>query len=80
MEPKEEESVARRFWNRSLKEIDPAVYTPFVVCLAAGNLEMECFREYISQDIHFLKAYVQALVSMALCFFYFLNVSLFLVS
>ena len=63
VEPKEEESVARRFWNRSQKEIDRAVYSPFVVCLAAGNLEMECFREYISQDIHFLNAYVHALVS-----------------
>ncbi|KAM0945023.1 putative aminopyrimidine aminohydrolase [Dioscorea sansibarensis] len=60
VEPKEEESVARRFWNRSQKEIDRAVYSPFVVCLAAGNLEMECFREYISQDIHFLNAYVHA--------------------
>ncbi|KAJ0963666.1 hypothetical protein J5N97_028788 [Dioscorea zingiberensis] len=56
----EEGSVAKRFWNRSRREINRLIYTPFVVCLAAGNLEMECFQDFISQDIHFLKAYVQA--------------------
>ncbi|XP_039116819.1 bifunctional TH2 protein, mitochondrial [Dioscorea cayenensis subsp. rotundata] len=56
----EEGSVARRFWINSLKETVYAAYTPFVVCLAAGNLEMECFRNYIAQDVHFLRAYVQA--------------------
>ncbi|CAA6662549.1 unnamed protein product [Spirodela intermedia] len=56
----EEGSVARRFWNKSQKEALLAAYTPFVVCLAAGGLELDTFRHYIAQDFHFLKTFVQA--------------------
>lgn len=56
----EEGSAAKRFWIRSQKEAVFAEYTPFVVCLAAGRLEMEAFRNYISQDVHFLKTFAQA--------------------
>ncbi|XP_017698250.2 bifunctional TH2 protein, mitochondrial-like isoform X2 [Phoenix dactylifera] len=56
----EEGSAAKRFWIRSRKEAVFAQYTPFVVCLTAGTLETEAFRNYIAQDVHFLKTYAQA--------------------
>lgn len=37
-----------------------ALYTPFVVSLASGNLRIETFRHYIAQDVHFLRAFAQA--------------------
>ncbi|KAG1359696.1 hypothetical protein COCNU_08G011420 [Cocos nucifera] len=45
----EEGSAARRFWIRSRKEAVFVQYTPFVVCLTAGRLEMEVFHNHISQ-------------------------------
>lgn len=56
----DEEGVARRFWIRSRKESIFAMYTPFVVCLASGSLELETFRHYIAQDLYFLRAFAQA--------------------
>lgn len=56
----EEGSAAKRFWIRSRKEAVFAECTPFMVCLAAGRLEMEAFRNYIAQDVHFLKTFAQA--------------------
>lgn len=53
----EEGSAARRFWIRSQKEVVLAAYTPFVVSLAAGNLDIEVFRQYIAQDQYFLRAF-----------------------
>lgn len=37
-----------------------ALYTPFVVCLASGNLHLDTFRQYIAQDFYFLKTFAQA--------------------
>lgn len=37
-----------------------ALYSPFVLCLASGNLRIETFRHYIAQDVHFLRAFAQA--------------------
>ncbi|XP_052190602.1 bifunctional TH2 protein, mitochondrial-like [Diospyros lotus] len=54
------EGMARRFWIKFRKEWTMALYTPFVVCLAAGNLNLNTFRHYIAQDVHFLKAFAQA--------------------
>ncbi|XP_073007991.1 bifunctional TH2 protein, mitochondrial-like isoform X2 [Typha latifolia] len=56
----EEGSPAKRFWNKSRKEAVFAEYTPFVVCLAAGGLDMETFKSYVAQDVHFLKAFAKA--------------------
>ncbi|KAL5712080.1 beta ketoadipyl CoA thiolase [Ranunculus cassubicifolius] len=56
----DEEGVARRFWIKFKKESVYAKFTPFVVCLASGNLKLETFRHYIAQDVHFLKAFAQA--------------------
>lgn len=55
-----EGSAARRFWISSMEEAIFASYSPFVVCLASGKLDMETFRNYIAQDVHFLKAFAQA--------------------
>ncbi|OVA02304.1 Thiaminase-2/PQQ biosynthesis protein C [Macleaya cordata] len=63
----DEEGTARRFWLKFKKESVFAMYTPFVVCLASGNLEMETFRNYIAQDVHFLKAFAQAYELAAEC-------------
>ncbi|XP_058101366.1 bifunctional TH2 protein, mitochondrial-like isoform X2 [Magnolia sinica] len=54
------EGPARRFWVRFRKESVFAAYTPFVVCLASGRLELETFRHYIAQDVYFLRAFARA--------------------
>ncbi|XP_072977873.1 bifunctional TH2 protein, mitochondrial-like [Typha angustifolia] len=56
----EEGSPAKRFWIKSRKEAVFAEYTPFVVCLAAGGLDVETFKSYVAQDVHFLKAFAKA--------------------
>ncbi|KAF8388300.1 hypothetical protein HHK36_026966 [Tetracentron sinense] len=56
----DEEGIARRFWIKFMKDSVFAMYTPFVVCLASGKLELETFRHYIAQDVHFLKAFRHA--------------------
>lgn len=53
-------SAAKRFWIRSKKDAVFAAYTPFVVGLAAGNLDTEVFRSYIAQDLYFLRAFASA--------------------
>ncbi|XP_068665223.1 bifunctional TH2 protein, mitochondrial-like isoform X2 [Aristolochia californica] len=55
-----EDGAASRFWIKFRDDIVFAFFTPFVVCLAAGNLDIEMFRNYIAQDVHFLKAFAQA--------------------
>lgn len=54
--------VARRCWIKFKQESTFALYTPFVVSLASGTLNLDTFRHYIAQDVHFLKAFVQASV------------------
>ncbi|XP_042516675.1 LOW QUALITY PROTEIN: bifunctional TH2 protein, mitochondrial-like [Macadamia integrifolia] len=56
----DDEGIARRFWIKFRDEPLLAIYTPFVICLASGNLELETFRHFISQDVHFLRAFAQA--------------------
>ncbi|KAJ7973526.1 Heme oxygenase-like multi-helical protein [Quillaja saponaria] len=55
-----EVGLAKRFWIKFRRESIFAMYTPFVVCLASGNLKIETFRHYIAQDVHFLRAFAQA--------------------
>ncbi|XP_047330426.1 bifunctional TH2 protein, mitochondrial [Impatiens glandulifera] len=55
-----DEGIARRLWIKFHKDVIRALYTPFVVCLASGNLKLETFHQYIAQDVHFLKAFAQA--------------------
>ncbi|CAL9191385.1 unnamed protein product [Musa hybrid cultivar] len=55
-----EGSAARRFWIGSKKESVFASYTPFMVCLAAGKLDMDTFRNFIAQDVYFLRAFSHA--------------------
>ncbi|XP_027772451.1 bifunctional TH2 protein, mitochondrial isoform X2 [Solanum pennellii] len=59
--------VARRCWINSKKESSFALYTPFVVCLASGTLNLDTFRHYIAQDVHFLKAFVQGCEAAEVC-------------
>ncbi|XAR64888.1 Aminopyrimidine aminohydrolase [Bertholletia excelsa] len=61
------EGIARRFWIKFRKESVLALYTPFVVSLASGTLELDTFRHYIAQDVHFLKAFAQAYGSAEEC-------------
>ncbi|PKA58759.1 thiaminase (transcriptional activator TenA) [Apostasia shenzhenica] len=56
----EASSGAKKFWLRSKNEAMLATYTPFVVCLASGKLELETFRQYIAQDFHFLRSFASA--------------------
>ncbi|XP_074576710.1 bifunctional TH2 protein, mitochondrial-like [Curcuma longa] len=62
-----EGSVAARLWLASSKEALLGSYTPFVVLLAAGTLDMDTFRRYIAQDAYFLRAFAQAYEMAAEC-------------
>ncbi|XP_020574541.1 bifunctional TH2 protein, mitochondrial isoform X2 [Phalaenopsis equestris] len=53
-------SPAKKFWLKAQKEAMLAKYTPFVVCLASGKLELDTFRQYIAQDVHFLRSFARA--------------------
>jgi hypothetical protein len=65
-----EVGLSERFWIKFRRESVLALYTPFVLCLASGNLRIETFRHYIAQDVHFLRAFAQAWVYFL--FFYLL--------
>lgn len=54
------ESIGERLWMKFKKDSTFSLYTPFVICLASGTLNLDTFRHYISQDLHFLKAFAQA--------------------
>ncbi|KAG8390681.1 hypothetical protein BUALT_Bualt01G0108900 [Buddleja alternifolia] len=56
----EDVNMAKILWNRFKYEWTQALYTPFVVCLAAGTLELDTFLHYIEQDVHILHAFAQA--------------------
>ncbi|XP_062148913.1 bifunctional TH2 protein, mitochondrial-like [Alnus glutinosa] len=56
----EEEGTARRLWIKFRNDSVFALYTPFFVCLASGQLHSETFRRCVSQDVPFLKAFAQA--------------------
>ncbi|KAF8017886.1 hypothetical protein BT93_H2945 [Corymbia citriodora subsp. variegata] len=55
-----EVGLAGKFWIKSRRESLFAMYTPFALCLASGNLKIDTFRHYIAQDVYFLKAFAQA--------------------
>ncbi|TYJ24120.1 hypothetical protein E1A91_A08G238900v1 [Gossypium mustelinum] len=55
-----EDGLASRFWIKFRRESVLSLYSPFVVCLASGSLEIDTFRHCIAQDVHFLKAFAQA--------------------
>lgn len=52
--------IAKRLWIKFHKESIHALYHPFLLSLASGNLSLDSFRHYISQDFHFLKAFARA--------------------
>ncbi|PON54603.1 heme oxygenase [Trema orientale] len=57
----EEEGIAGLYWKKYRNEESTfALFTPFLVCVAAGNLDSDCFRHCISQDYHFLQAFLEA--------------------
>lgn len=58
--PNSEEALARKLWIKFNRECLFSIYSPFAVCLAAGNLKIDTFRQYIAQDVHFLKAFAHA--------------------
>ncbi|MCI10546.1 heme oxygenase-like multi-helical protein [Trifolium medium] len=55
-----EAGLAKRFWIKFNRESIFAMYAPFVISLASGNLKIDSFRHYIAQDVHFLRAFAQA--------------------
>lgn len=52
--------IASKCWIKYRKESTLSLYSPFVVCLASGKLNLDTFRHYIAQDVYFLKAFAQA--------------------
>lgn len=56
----DEAGLARRLWAKFKKDTALAQYNSFVVALAAGTLKMESFKQYMTQDAYFLKAFAQA--------------------
>ncbi|XP_048225590.1 bifunctional TH2 protein, mitochondrial [Ricinus communis] len=55
-----DQGLAAKLWIKFRRESVFAIYTPFVVALASGNLNIDSFRHYISQDFHFLKSFAHA--------------------
>ncbi|KAF8394222.1 hypothetical protein HHK36_020429 [Tetracentron sinense] len=55
-----EEGLARRCWIKFRNELVFSMFTPFVICLASGNLKIESFGHFIAQDVFFLRAFKQA--------------------
>lgn len=55
-----EEGTAKRFWDKFSKQSIQTLYTPFLVSLASGNLKLDTFSHYISQDVHFYKSFAHA--------------------
>ncbi|KAL9233410.1 hypothetical protein vseg_008417 [Gypsophila vaccaria] len=52
--------ISRRFWNKFKRDSVFSLLSPFVLSLSAGNLRLETFRHYVSQDVHFLTAFSRA--------------------
>lgn len=48
-----EEGLAYSVWKKCSREFIFALYTPFLVCLSAGNLKRETYNYYIFQDIDY---------------------------
>lgn len=69
-----EDGMGKKFWSKFRKEWTEAMYTPFVISLAAGNLKLDTFRDYVAQDVYFLRAFVKALVIL-ISFFYLICIS-----
>lgn len=70
-----EDGLGKKLWIKFRKEWTEALYTPFVISLAAGNLKLNSFRDYVAQDVYFLRAFLKALVirtSKAFVYLYFI--------
>lgn len=52
--------IAGKLWNKFRSESVFVNYTPFFVCLAAGNLSADSFHHYVSQHVHLLNAFAHA--------------------
>lgn len=73
--PELEDGLGKKLWIKFRKEWTEALYTPFVISLAAGNLKLDTFRGYVAQDVYFLRAFAKALViltSQSFVYLYFI--------
>ncbi|KAL5562012.1 hypothetical protein UlMin_031759 [Ulmus minor] len=52
--------LAGRLWSKFKDEAAFALYSPFFVCLAAGDLTSQAFNNCLAQELHFIQAYVNA--------------------
>ncbi|XP_031092311.1 bifunctional TH2 protein, mitochondrial-like [Ipomoea triloba] len=52
--------IAEDCWQKFCKESAFALYTPFIVSLASGNLKVESFRKFVAQDVCLLKIFANA--------------------
>lgn len=55
-----EGGIARKLWTKFRSESVFVNYTPFFVCLAAGNLNADVFLHYSAQNVHLLDAFAHA--------------------
>nr|GMD33400.1 probable aminopyrimidine aminohydrolase, mitochondrial isoform X1 [Ipomoea batatas] len=53
-------SIAQYCWQKFRKEAVFALYTPFIVSSASGNLKVETFRQCVAQGVYLLKIFAQA--------------------
>ncbi|KAL5056917.1 hypothetical protein RYX36_028521 [Vicia faba] len=51
--------LTKRFWIKFNRESIFALFTPFVISLASGNLKTDSFCHYIAQDVHFLRSFAK---------------------
>ncbi|EXB46020.1 hypothetical protein L484_015881 [Morus notabilis] len=61
------ETISRRLWKKFESESLFAQYSPFFISLAAGTLALQAFHDFISQDLHLLKAFYHAYLSAEKC-------------
>ncbi|XP_031132412.1 bifunctional TH2 protein, mitochondrial-like isoform X3 [Ipomoea triloba] len=52
--------IAQDCWQKFSKEAAFALYTPFIVSLASGNLNVESFRQFVAQDVYLLNIFAHA--------------------
>ncbi|PON66839.1 heme oxygenase [Trema orientale] len=51
--------VSSRFWRQHEEESTLGLFTPFLVCLGAGDLDSQSFRHCISQSLLFFQAFIR---------------------